>query len=115
MPKYMFIYRGGHEKMKHASPEKIQQVMQMWLDWIESGTKDGWMLDAGDGLKPSGAFVNMDLSVTNELFAESKTHIGGYSLIKAANLTTAIELAKDSPMPKSGGIVEVREITNSGK
>ncbi len=115
MPKYMFIYRGGHEKIKHASPEQIQQVMQMWMDWIEGGTEAGWMLDAGDGLKPSGAVVNTDLSVTNGLFAESKALVGGYSLVEASDLTTAIELAKDSPMPKSGGIVEVREIANSGK
>ncbi len=115
MPKFMFVYRGGHEGMEDASPEQMQQVMQMWMDWIQEGTQAGWMLDGGDGLKPSGAIVNADLSVIDGPFAESKELVGGYSMVEAPDLAAAIELAKGSPMPKSGGTVEVRELPNVGK
>jgi hypothetical protein len=114
MPKYMFVYRGGHEGMDNASPEQMQQVMQLWMDWIEGGVKEGWMLDGGDGLKPGGRVVSSDLSVTDGPFAESKELVGGYSMVQAPDLAAAIELAKGSPMPKSGGTVEVREIANAG-
>ena len=115
MPKYMFVYRGGHDNMEHASPEQMQQVMQMWMDWIQGGVESRWMLDGGDALKPNGAVVNADLSVTDGPFAESKELVGGYSMVEAPDLAAAIELAKGSPMPKSGGTVEVRELANVGK
>ena len=115
MPKYMFVYRGGHESMAKATPEEMQKVMQMWMDWIQEGTEAGWMLDGGDGLKPVGAVVNSDLSVTDGPFAESKELVGGYSMVEAVDLAAAVELAKGSPMPKSGGTVEVREIPNMGE
>ncbi len=115
MPKCMFVYRGGHEGMEHASPEQMQQVMQMWMDWIQGGIEAGWMLDGGDGLKLGGAVVNSDLSVTDGPFAESKELVDGYSMVEASDLAAAIELAKGSPMPKSGGTVEVRELPNVGK
>lgn len=114
MAKFMFVYRGGKKDMENASPEQMQQVMQMWMDWIQEGTEAGWMLDGGDGLKPEGAIVNPDMSITDGPFAESKELVGGYSMVEAADLAAAIELAKDSPMTKSGGTVEVRELMNAG-
>ena len=115
MPKFMFVYRGGHEGMKDASPEQMQQTMQMWMDWIQAGVDAGWMLDGGDGLEPGGAMVNADLSVTDGPFTESKELVGGYSMVEAPDLAAAVELAKGSPMPTSGGTVEVRQLANVGK
>lgn len=115
MPKFMFVYRGGHEGMKDASPEQMQQVMQLWMDWIQNGVEAGWMLDGGDALQPGGATVNADLSITDGPFAESKELVGGYSMVQAPDLAAAIELAKTCPSPKSGGTVEVRELANVGK
>ncbi|WP_339735653.1 YciI family protein [uncultured Gimesia sp.] len=115
MPKFMFVYRGGHESMEQATPEEMQQVMQVWMDWIQGGVEAGWLLDGGDGLKPEGAIVNPDLSVIDGPFTESKELVGGYSMVEAPDLAAAIELAKSSPMPQSGGSVEVRELANVGK
>ena len=114
MPKFMFVYRGGHDDMENASPEQMQQMMQLWMNWIQEGTEAGWMLDGGDALKPEGSIVNSDLSVMDGPFAESKELVGGYSMVQAPDLAAAIELAKSSPMPKSGGTVEVRELANMG-
>ncbi|QDT40720.1 YCII-related domain protein [Gimesia alba] len=114
MPKFMFVYRGGHEGMEHATPEEMQQVMQVWMDWIQGGVEAGWLLDGGDGLKPEGAIVNADLSVIDGPFTESKELVGGYSMVEAHDLAAAIELAKGSPMPQSGGTVEVRQIMQPG-
>lgn len=115
MPRFIFVYRGSREGMTLASPEQMQQVMQMWMDWIEGGIEAGWLLDSGDALKPGGALVNPDLSLTDGSFAESKECVGGYSMVEASDLTAAIELAKGSPMLRSGGTVEVRELANVGK
>ena len=114
MARFMFIYRGGHEGMQDTSPEQMQQVMQMWMDWIQAGTEAGWMLDGGDALKPEGAIVHGDQSVTDGPFAESKELVGGYSMVEAADLAAAIELAKGSPALKTGDTVEVRELPAMG-
>ena len=115
MAKFMFIYRGGGEALKHASPEEAQQVMQLWMDWIEEADRAGWMLDGGDALKPEGAVVQPDFSVTDGPFAESKELVGGYSQIEAPDLKAAAELAKGCPGLKAGGTVEIRELANVGK
>ncbi|MGB7342932.1 MAG: YciI family protein [Pirellulaceae bacterium] len=115
MPKFMFVYRGGHESLKDASPEEMQQVMQMWMDWIGQGMQAGWMIDGGDGLKPGGSVVHPDLSVTDGPFAESKELVGGYSMVQAKDMAAAVELAKTAPITKSNGSVEVRELAGVGK
>lgn len=115
MPKFMFVYRGGHEGMQDATPEEMQQVMQLWMDWIEEGSQSGWMLDGGDALTPNGAVVQADLSVTDGPFAESKELVGGYSLIQAADVSAAANLAKSCPIFKNGGTVEVRELAGVGQ
>ncbi|MCZ6837221.1 MAG: YciI family protein [Planctomycetota bacterium] len=115
MPTFMMVYRGGHVGLDHASPEQMQHVMQTWMDWIQKGVEAGWMLDGGDGLRPGGAVVNADLSVTDGPFAQSRELVGGYSMVEAPDLVAAVELAKGSPMPTSGGTVEVRELANVGQ
>ncbi|MCH9649343.1 MAG: YciI family protein [Deltaproteobacteria bacterium] len=111
MAKFMFLYRGGHEKMKEMSPEQMQQGVQAWMSWIQGGTDAGWLLDGGDGLNAEGQVVQSDLSVIDGPFAESKELVGGYSMVEAADLGAATELAKTSPMPAAGGTVEVRQLS----
>lgn len=115
MPQFMFVYRGDHEDMTHASPDQMQQLLQRWLDWIRRGTDAGWMLDGGDSLMPGGAIVSPDLIVTKGTLTESKKLVRGYSLVEASDLTNAIQLAQGSPLPNSGGTVEVREVAPFGK
>lgn len=115
MAKFMFVYRGGHEGMENATPDEMQKLMQMWMDWIQDGMDAGWMLDGGDGLKPTGSVVHPDHSVTDGPFAESKELVGGYSLVQAADLAAAVELAKTSPIAATNGLVEVRELAGVGK
>jgi hypothetical protein len=52
--------------------------------------------------------------VTDGPPAVSKKIVGGYSMVEAPDLAAAIELAKGSPLPKSGGLVEVRELVRIG-
>ena len=110
MAKFMFVYRDGENGEADMSPEQMQQAMQAWGTWIQGGTEAGWLLDGGDGLKPEGQVVHPDLTVTDGPFAESKELVGGYSMVEAADLAAAVELAKSSPMPAAGGSVEVREL-----
>ena len=106
MAKFMFLLRGG-ECQTERSPEEMQQAMQAMGAWMEDGTRNGWLLDTGDGLKAGGRLV-ADGAITDGPFAESKELIGGYCMVEAADLDAAAELAR--AMPVQGGVIEVREL-----
>lgn len=115
MAKFMFIYRDG-EQTEEQSPEDMQKAMQVWMNWIEGGTKAGWLLDGGDALTPEGRIVAPDNSVTDGPFAESKELVSGYSMVEAENYEAAVELAKNSPMiSQHHGYIEIRELAGVGE
>src|SRR5262245_47658870 len=109
MAKFLFVYRGGSETMRQMTPEQMQQSMERWGKWIEEGVRNGWMIDAGDGLTEEGKVVKGKV-VTDGPFVESKEVVGGFSIIQAETLSAAAELAKGCPALQSGGSVEVRRL-----
>lgn len=108
MANFMFIYRGGENEGEY-SPEELQQFMQKWMDWINEGFAQGWMVDPGDALLPDAKVVDGDHVITDGPFAESKEVVGGYSIVKTETLAQAAELAKGCPVLMTGGKVEVRQ------
>ncbi len=114
MAKFMFIYRGGEGEPAEMSPEELQSVMQKWMEWIGKGMEAGWMLDGGDALHPTGKVVQVDGTITDGPFAESKELVGGYSMIQADDLEQAAQFTAGCPIFEAGGAVEVRELVNTG-
>jgi hypothetical protein len=114
MADFLFVYRGGNEDMSKMSPEEMQQVMQKWQAWIGEAMQKGWMTNPGDALTPEGKVVNSKKVVIDGPFAESKEIVGGYSIVKAANIAVAAELAKGCPALFYGGTVEVRALAGLG-
>ena len=110
----MFVYRNGEPDVQ-PSPEEMQQVMQVWMQWIDNGTKEGWLLDGGDALTPDGRIVGPDSNVTDGPFAESKELVSGYSMVQADDYDQAVAYAKTSPMVTiHKGYVEVRQLAEVG-
>ena len=113
MPKFMFLQRGGCEGGPDIAPEQMEEGMKCWMEWAQKGTDAGWLLDPGSGLSNTGAVVQPDMTVLDGPFTESKELVGGYTIIQAADLTAACELAKEI-IPMAGKI-EVRELANVGQ
>jgi hypothetical protein len=105
--KFLFVYRNSSESYGTMSPEEMQQMLQKWNAWITEGLRQGWMLDAGDGLKKEGRVVNAQKVVSDGPFIEVKEIVGGYSLVQADTLDAAAELAKGCPILLRGGSVSV--------
>jgi hypothetical protein len=80
MAKFLFVYRNGKESYGTMTPEEMQQMLQKWNTWIAEGLRQGWMLDAGDGLKTEGRVVNAKKVVTDGPFVETKEIVGGFSI-----------------------------------
>lgn len=95
MPKFIFAYHGG--KMPD-SPEEGARVMQAWQDWF--GTLGAAVADGGAPCGPSKT-VQSDQSVSDDGGANP---LSGYSLVEAADLNAATEMAKGCPILEHGTV-----------
>ena len=112
MNEFVFLYRGGQ---RPTSPQEGQQVMQKWMAWFKDLAAKGHVVDRGQPLERSGKLVQAGTkTVTDGPFAEAKDVVGGYTLIKASDISEAAELAKGCPVLERGGQVEVRPVMNLG-
>lgn len=94
----------------NQSPEEMQKHMQKWVEWVEKLKADKTYV-SGEALTPGGKTVKGSKAVvTDGPFAESKEVVGGYFIVKAANIDEAIKIAKDCPDLPYDGVVEVREV-----
>jgi hypothetical protein len=109
MADFLFVYRGDGQAEARMTPEEMQQMMQKWGTWIRQALEEGWMTNPGDALTPEGKVVRSKV-VTDGPFVEAKEIVGGYSVVKAASLAAAAELAKGCPGVLYGGCVEVRQL-----
>jgi len=107
MNEYVFLYRNGD---RPPSPEQIQQVVQKWTAWFKSLADEGYLVDRGHPLEASGKLIAGNKLITDGPFAEAKDVVGGFSLIKARDVSQASQLALGCPILERGGQVEVRPI-----
>lgn len=101
MPEFVFAYHGGKAP---ESPEEGQEVMAAW---------QAWFAGMGEAVVIPGAPVGMSKTVSAGGVADDggANPISGYSVVKAADIGAATELAKGCPMVVTGnGSVEVAEI-----
>lgn len=110
MEEFMLIFR--HEDgLKVASPEQIQSWMKQTMDWI-GGIAAQNKFVAGNGLPFEGSKVVWHKGVvTDGPFGDIKETLGGYIVVRAANVDEAVEFAKGCPvLMGDGNSVEVRRI-----
>ena len=93
MGTYLFAYKGGGMA---ATEEEQQQVMAAWMGWF--GAMGDAVVDMG---APFGASTALGNGGTPELT--------GYSVVSAASLDAARELAAGCPVLERGGAVDVYE------
>jgi hypothetical protein len=108
MAEFLYLYRGG---TRGTTPQESEQIMQKWMAWFKDLTASGNLKDGGQPLEDDGKVVKSKSGpVTDGPFAEAKDLVGGYTLVEAATLARAAELAKGCPILERGGAVEVRPI-----
>ena len=107
MPKYLLIYRDSASPQSQPSPEEIQQFLGMWAGWFQK-FKDA-IVDAGDGLLPTGRVLQADGVVADGPYVEAKEMIGGFSVLQANSYEAAVTIARECPIAIVGGAIELRE------
>jgi hypothetical protein len=114
MPQYMLlIYSPADGRL---SPDETAAEMPKWYEFTE-GLKSAGLYVAGDALHgvESATTVRVrdgETQITDGPFAETKEQLGGYYLIDAPDLDTALEQAARVPNSYYGSI-EVRPVLDA--
>jgi hypothetical protein len=110
MKDFLFVYRADYAAQPKSSPEEMQAITKLWMDWIGSIAAQNKLTSPGNSLTSGGKVVRPKNVITDGPYTEIKELIGGYSIVKTATIDEAVELAKGCPIFMVGGNVEVREI-----
>ncbi len=100
MSKFIFAYHGG--KMPE-SPEEGERVMAAWGAWYES---------MGSAVVDGGGPTGPSKTVTSSSVADNggSNPVSGHSVVEAADIDAAVELAKGCPILGDDGSVKVAEV-----
>jgi len=110
MADYLFLFRGGMQHETGHSPAELQASTQKWMGWI-GGIAQSGKLKGGQPLENGGHVIaSRKHVITDGPFAEAKDVVGGYLIVTADSLSSALEIAKGCPSPDEGGSVEVRAL-----
>jgi hypothetical protein len=110
MKEFLLVFRNAPSTGPRPSPEQLQNVTKPWQDWIGGIAAQGKLAERGNKLDFEGATVRPNNVLTDGPYAEIKEIMLGYTIVKAASLDEAIELAKGCPVLNMGGNVEVRSV-----
>ena len=109
MSQYMILIYEDEASYESASPEVLGEVMQAHEEFSAGVEQLGAKLVGGEALQPTTTATTIrGADVTDGPFVETKEALGGYYLIDAPDLDTALAVARTVPA-RFGG-VEVRPV-----
>ncbi|NVK34876.1 MAG: hypothetical protein HWE23_10380 [Rhodobacteraceae bacterium] len=97
MARFVLAFRGGMPK----TPEEGQKMMEEWTRWSEGlGTA---LVDKGAGFGKSRWLMASDKQ------GRGSDPLSGYTVVEAADIEAALDLARPNPIFSLGGSIEVAE------
>ena len=110
MKKFLLLLHDDTEKMSDLSPKEMEELTHAHFAWATKLDEAGHLI-SGDGLDEHGVQIaNKECIVKDGPYLESKEIIGGYYLIQAKDLDTAVKIAKECPCHLWGGTTEIRPV-----
>jgi hypothetical protein len=113
MSQFLYLYRATDAARQEAmgTPEKAQQNMQRWMNWMRDLESKGHLKDKGQPLDRAGKVVRgQHKTVTDGPYTEAKDLVGGFSIVEAKDIDEAVKLSHGCPILEGGGSVEVRPV-----
>jgi hypothetical protein len=110
MKDFVMIFRNSGDPAVMMSPDEMQEIMQDWQNWMGSLAAQNLLVSPGSRLGFEGKTVKANHVVTDGPFAEIKEMVSGFIIVRAQTVDEAANIAKDCPIFKAGGSVEVRAI-----
>ena len=109
MKEFVLVFRLDDIRSFKPSPDQMQERMS-WLAGIAAQNK---LVDKGNTLLPglgSAITVRPDNNIIEGPHVEVKEFITGYVVVKTETIEEAVDIAKQNPIFKIGGNIEVREV-----
>jgi hypothetical protein len=116
MSEFVYLFRVSEQEHREhmGTPERAQQSMRRWLEWMRGLEAKGHLKDRGQPLERSGKVVRKKgRMVTDGPYAEAKDLVAGFIVVEARDLAQAVEMAADCPIVEGDGSVEVRPVLSS--
>jgi hypothetical protein len=115
MSEFVLLFRATDAGRQAAmgTPERAQQSLQTWLNWISDLEARGHLKERGQPLEPTGKVVdgrNQKKVITDGPYAEAKDILLGFIIVEAKDIDEAARLSLACPMVEGGGSVEVRPV-----
>ena len=101
MPKFVLTYHGGPGEMP-SDPAVMEEIMAAWGTWFESIGAD--LIDGGNPFASNTA-----IDASGAVIDAPTPDLSGFTVINAANVEAAIEVARRSPVLAGGSLVQVSE------
>src|SRR5262245_40557687 len=113
MSEFVYLFRIGETEQRQAmgTPERAEQSMRRWMEWMHELESKGHLKERGQPLDRSGKVVRgAKRTVTDGPFVEVKDMVAGFIVVRARDVDEAAALAAGCPMLEGGGSVEVRPV-----
>ncbi len=99
------------DEANYAAPGTMEAIIAKHMAF---GEKHGAAIRGGNGLEPSATATTIRTvggtqSIHDGPFAETREQFGGYYVVEAQDLDTALAIARDIPLT-GDGVVEVRPV-----
>jgi hypothetical protein len=101
MATFVLLYSGGSMPATEAEQAAVMQAWGAWYERLGDAVVDG-----GNPFMPGVRSITSDGTVTDGPIG---TPVSGYSILRAASLNAAVELAQGCPLLKANGRISVYE------
>jgi hypothetical protein len=112
MAQYLILIYEDEKAYVDPTPEVWQQAMEAHGRFAQQVGENGGRILGGEALQPTATATSIRGDVvTDGPFVDTKEVLGGFYLIEAEDLDTALKIGKLCPAPYGG--VEVRPIMDT--
>jgi hypothetical protein len=114
MKKFIILVREPDGRADQPAEEQQKEHRANWNKWFEKYGKSGNFL-GGSALSLNGKIIKgREAAVIDEIHKVGTEIVGGYLLVQAEDLDTAVEIAREIPVFEVDGYLEVRELMITG-
>ena len=112
--KYALLIYASEQDWATQSEEQSQAVYQEYMAFTKDIVDRG-LMRGGEALQATATATTVrvrdgETLTTDGPFAETKEELGGYYLLEADDIDSALEVAARIPAARMGGAVEVRPV-----
>jgi hypothetical protein len=110
MKRFLLLIREDLRRVEQLTEAQLHEEIGIMTKWVEEMTKTGNFVQ-GDPLENGMRVATSTKVLSDGPFIEAREAVTGFTIVKAANIDQAAELAMGCPLVQNGQVkIEVRPI-----